>query len=51
VDALHVELPPSQPIKDEIKESFQQTMRQISRKLESITFPDVEEEAIASSGR
>ncbi len=51
VDALRVELPPSQPIKEESKVSFSQSMQQISRKLDAISFPNVEEDAIAASGR
>jgi murein DD-endopeptidase MepM/ murein hydrolase activator NlpD len=51
VDALRVELPPSAPIKEDSKSAFLQSIQQISRKLDSISFPVVEEEAIASSGR
>ncbi|HEY5690708.1 MAG TPA: peptidoglycan DD-metalloendopeptidase family protein [Cyclobacteriaceae bacterium] len=51
VDALRVELPPSEPIKEDIKSAFLQSVQQISRKLNSISFPVAEEDAIASSGR
>ena len=51
VDALRVELPPSEPIKEESKALFMQRMQQISRQLGSISFPVSEEEVIAASGR
>lgn len=51
VDALRVELPPSEPIKEDSKAAFLQSIQQISRKLDSISFPVAEEDAIASSGR
>ena len=51
VDALRVELPPSQPIKEESKTSFSQTVQQIAKRLDSISFPISESDIVASSGR
>lgn len=50
VDALRVDLPPSQPIKEESKASFFLTAHKIADRLDSIPFPEMEEveEAIAS---
>lgn len=51
VDALRVELPPSQPIKEESKISFSQAVQQIAKRLDSISFPISESDVVASSGR
>ena len=51
VDALRVELPPSEPITDENKITFLQSIEQISKKLDDISFPANEEEVIAVSGQ
>lgn len=51
VDALRVELPPSEPIKEGSKALFLQSIQQISRKLDSISFPITEEDAMTASGR
>lgn len=51
VDALRVELPPSQPIKEESKMAFSQAIQQIAKRLDTISFPIVEEDVVASSGR
>lgn len=52
IDALKVDLPPSEPIKDEKKEAFLETARSIASRLDKIAFPEVaeEDEAIASGG-
>jgi len=51
VDALRVELPPSQPIREESKIPFMQAAQSIADRLDSISFPLIEEEVIASTGR
>lgn len=52
VDALRVELPPSQPINEGSKESFLMVAHGITERLDKISFPvDAQEEVIASSGR
>lgn len=52
VDALRVELPPSQPIKEESKASFLQTAHKIADRLDRISFPEMEEaEEVIASGR
>ncbi len=51
VDALRVDLPPSQPIKDESKAAFMQVAQGIAERLDSISFPALDEEVIASTGR
>lgn len=52
VDALRVDLPPSQPIKDESKDTFFITARSIADRLDGIPFPEgVEEEEVLASGR
>lgn len=52
VDALRVELPPSQPINKMSKESFLVVAHHITERLDKISFPvDEQEEVIASSGR
>lgn len=40
VDALRVELPPSQPVKQEFMDSFGKVREELTRKLEAITFPE-----------
>jgi murein DD-endopeptidase MepM/ murein hydrolase activator NlpD len=47
VDALKVELPPSQPVKKEYLESFEAVKTELTNKLESIPFP-VQADPIAS---
>jgi murein DD-endopeptidase MepM/ murein hydrolase activator NlpD len=47
VDALKVDLPPSQPIKKEFLESFEAVKTELTRKLEVIPFP-VQSDPIAS---
>jgi len=47
VDALRVELPPSQPVKKEAMESFDKVKQAIILKLEVIPFP-VQQESVAS---
>jgi len=47
VDALRVELPPSQPVKKEAMESFDKVKQAIIMKLEVIPFP-VQQETVAS---
>jgi hypothetical protein len=39
VDALKVELPPSQPVKKEFIESFESVKADLTKKLDDITFP------------
>jgi murein DD-endopeptidase MepM/ murein hydrolase activator NlpD len=52
VDALKVDLPPSQPIKDESRDAFFQTARGIADRLDRISFPEVaDEEEVIASGR
>lgn len=51
VDALRVELPPSQPVKDESKPSFLQVVAEISQRLNTIPFPVEEEVDVIASGR
>ncbi|HCM77007.1 MAG TPA: peptidase M23 [Cytophagales bacterium] len=51
VDALRVELPPSQPIKEESKGAFLQTAQSIAERLNKIAFPMTEEEQGIASGR
>lgn len=51
VDALKVELPPSQPIKDESKASFQQVVIETTQRLNGITFPIVEDDEAIASGQ
>lgn len=40
VDALRVELPPSQPIKDEFASQFEEAKKRVTRKLDLITLPE-----------
>src|SRR5688572_21030566 len=47
VDALKVELPPSQPVKKEYLESFEMVKTELTRKLEVIPFP-IQTDPIAS---
>jgi murein DD-endopeptidase MepM/ murein hydrolase activator NlpD len=47
VDALRVELPPSQPVKKENEESFIQIKQQVMSRLESIAFPSPTEITVA----
>lgn len=47
VDALKVELPPSQPVKKEFLESFESVKTELTKKLEFISFP-VQSDPIAS---
>jgi murein DD-endopeptidase MepM/ murein hydrolase activator NlpD len=47
VDALRVELPPSQPVKKEALESFDKVKQAIIMKLEVIPFP-VQQESVAT---
>jgi murein DD-endopeptidase MepM/ murein hydrolase activator NlpD len=52
VDALRVDLPPSQPIKEESKDAFFVTARGIADRLDRISFPEeVQEEEVLASGR
>jgi murein DD-endopeptidase MepM/ murein hydrolase activator NlpD len=48
VDALKVELPPSQPIKSEFMDAFDRVKAELTTKLEAIPFPEVTEDPIAS---
>lgn len=48
VDALRVELPPSQPVNKDSVEAFDKVKEEITRKLEMITFPVQPQEPIAS---
>lgn len=48
VDALRVELPPSQPIKKEMMESFEMVKRELMEKLDAIPFPEEEAKPLAS---
>jgi murein DD-endopeptidase MepM/ murein hydrolase activator NlpD len=47
VDALKVELPPSQPVKKEFQGSFESVKTELTKKLEVISFP-VQSDPIAS---
>jgi len=47
VDALQVELPPSQPVKQELMDAFQNVKTEMVKKLEVIPFP-VQQDPIAS---
>ena len=52
VDALKVELPPSQPIKEDSMGSFLQAAHKIAERLDGISFPEtVEAEDVIASGR
>ncbi|MEQ8424066.1 MAG: peptidoglycan DD-metalloendopeptidase family protein [Cyclobacteriaceae bacterium] len=51
VDALKVDLPPSQPIMEESKASFMLVAQEITRRLDSISFPESREEDVIASGR
>lgn len=52
VDALKVDLPPSQPIREESKASFLQVAHHIADRLDRIPFPQMEEEEeVIASGR
>ncbi|MFA0961854.1 peptidoglycan DD-metalloendopeptidase family protein [Roseivirga sp. BDSF3-8] len=46
VDALRVELPPSEPISKEHAEAFAEVKRSLTQKLESISYPVKEEEKV-----
>jgi len=48
VDALRVELPPSQPVKKEYMESFDKVKQELTKKLDTIIFPEKPSEPIAS---
>lgn len=47
VDALQVELPPSQPVKQELMDAFQNVKTEMTKKLDVIPFP-VQQDPIAS---
>ena len=47
VDALRVELPPSQPVKKEAMESFDKVKQAIIMKLDVIPFP-LQQESVAT---
>ena len=47
VDALRVELPPSQPVKKDYMESFDKVKQELTKKLEVIPFPEQQQEPIA----
>jgi murein DD-endopeptidase MepM/ murein hydrolase activator NlpD len=47
VDALRVELPPSQPVKDEARAAFNLVREEVTRKLDIIPFPE-EQTSVAS---
>ncbi len=49
VDALRVELPPSQPVKEDFLESFEVVKSALVEKLNEIPFPQQEEEIFASA--
>ena len=51
VDALRVDLPPSQPIKEESKLQFENQMNEVSARLETISFPVSREEESIAAGR
>lgn len=51
VDALRVELPPSEPIMAESKEAFQQVVAETTSRLETIAFPMVAEDEVIASGK
>lgn len=48
VDALRVELPPSQPVRKDMLESFETVKEELTKKLQTIPLPDQEPEIIAS---
>jgi murein DD-endopeptidase MepM/ murein hydrolase activator NlpD len=48
VDALRVELPPSQPVKKDKMESFEMVKQQLTEKLQAIPFADQPEQSLAS---
>jgi murein DD-endopeptidase MepM/ murein hydrolase activator NlpD len=48
VDALRVELPPSQPVKKDYMQSFDEVKQELTKKLEVIPFPVQQAEPIAS---
>jgi murein DD-endopeptidase MepM/ murein hydrolase activator NlpD len=48
VDALRVDLPPSQPVKKEFKESFENIKQQLTEKLQAIPFQEAPSATIAS---
>lgn len=48
VDALRVELPPSQPVKKDYLESFDKVKQELTKKLELIPFPAQHQEPLAS---
>lgn len=51
VDALKVELPPSQPIKEESKTSFEHIVSETTNRLNAIPFQLVEDESAIASGK
>lgn len=51
VDALKVELPPSQPIKDESKTAFGEVVNETTLRLKAISFPVIEEQEEIASGK
>lgn len=48
VDALKVELPPSQPIEKDHQGAFEKVQEYLSHRLDSISFPELREDPIAS---
>jgi len=48
VDALRVELPPSQPIKPENSEQFEKVKKELSQRLELIPFPSILPQVVAA---
>lgn len=48
VDALQVDLPPSQPVKKEMQESFEKIKGDLTRKLDAIPFPAPKQQPIAA---
>ena len=48
IDALRIELPPSQPIKDDQCELFQKARKTFSNRLNSIPFPEAKREIIVA---
>lgn len=51
VDALRVELPPSQPVKKDHQQSFDLVKQQLTSRLEAIPFPEDSDAVTLASGR
>lgn len=48
VDALKVELPPSQPVEEQYREAFEIVKQELTGRLNAISFPEVREDPLAT---